>query len=82
MKKARFTDPLAMAVLREPESWVAFPRSCRTHGISIASFQQVAGEVWRDRRVHDEPDEGHGGGKPPSDAHVCESEKQADLLSV
>ncbi|SNT39286.1 transposase [Tropicimonas sediminicola] len=56
MRKSRFIEPQIMAVLRQAEHWVAVPELCREHGISTASFFQVARKVWRHGRVDGQPE--------------------------
>ncbi|WP_050525961.1 transposase [Pseudorhodobacter aquimaris] len=73
MKKSRYTEAQILSILRQGEGGVPVAELCREHGMSNASFykwrakyggmpsrafalQNPAGY----RRVHDQPDEGHG----------------------
>jgi len=61
VKTSRCTDRQIIAVLKEAGGWTPVPEPCRTHGISNATFYQVAIQVRRDGRLADVPDEGAGG---------------------
>ena len=61
MKTSRFTDRQIIAVLKEAGGGTPVPALGRTHGISNATFYQVAIPVRRDGRLADAPDEGAGG---------------------
>jgi transposase-like protein len=60
MKTSRYTEAQIIAILRQAEGGVTVAELCREHGMSNASFYKMAGEVWRDGCVLDQPDEGHG----------------------
>jgi putative transposase len=51
MQTSRCTDRQIIAVLKEAEAGTPVPALCRTHGISNATFYQVAVDVRRDGRV-------------------------------
>ena len=71
MKTARFSDAQVMGILKQAEGGTPVSELCQEHGISSASFLQVAGQVWRYGCVLDHRDEGHGRAKPPSQEDVC-----------
>jgi len=74
MKNQRYSDGQIMGILRQAESGVPVSELCREHGMSSASFLQMAGEVWWHGRVYDFGDEGDGRREPPREAHVCRDE--------
>ena len=71
MKNGRYSDAQIMGILKQAEGGAPVSELCREHGMSSASFLQMAGQVWRDGCVIDIRDEGYGGGEPPPKAHVC-----------
>ncbi len=61
MKTSRLSEPQILAILRQAEGGVPVPELCREHGMSTASFLQMAIQIRRHGRVDDQPDEGSGG---------------------
>ncbi len=53
MKNGRFSDAQVMAILKQAEGGVPVSELCREHGISSASFLQMACQVWRNGYVLD-----------------------------
>jgi len=60
MRKSRYSDSQIMAILKEAEGGTPVPALCREHGMSSATFLQVACQVWRYGRLLDEADERAG----------------------
>ena len=72
MKTSRYTEPQILSILRQAEGGVPIAELCREHGMmplpgsGLSSNHerervvlQMAGEVWRHRRVDDRADEDH-----------------------
>ena len=60
MKNGRFSDAQIMGILKQADGGVAGSELCREHGMSRASFSQMACQVWRDGRVYDFQAERYG----------------------
>jgi transposase-like protein len=61
MKKSRSAEARIMGVLRHATGGVPVVELCREHGMSSASLLQMAIQIRRHGRIHDQPDEGPRG---------------------
>ena len=57
MNKSRKTESQIMEILKQAESGVPIPDLCREHSMSTASFLQMAGQIRRHGRIHDQANE-------------------------
>lgn len=53
MKKSRFSDSQITAVLKQAEAGKPVPELCREHGVSLATFYNVASQIRRHGCVAD-----------------------------
>ena len=58
MKKSKYSDAQIMSILKRAENGVPVADLCREHGMSSASFLQMAIQVWRHGRQPDGSTEG------------------------
>lgn len=71
MQKSRFPDSQIIAVLKQAKAGTPVPELCREHGISSATFLQVALHIRWQGRFHDSRMRRAGGREPTPEEDVC-----------
>lgn len=61
MKRNRFSEEQIIGILKEHQAGLGTKELCRKHGVSDATFYQMAVEVWRHGGVRCPAAEGAGG---------------------
>jgi len=52
MKKSRYSDRQIIGILKQAKAGTSVPDLCREHGMSSASFLQMAIQIWRHGYSH------------------------------
>jgi len=63
MKQSKYSDAQIMSILKQAEGGVPVSELCREHGMSNASFLQMAVQIWWHGCLADLTHEGTGRGK-------------------